>query len=76
MVRWHGFLNPKVPGSNAFQQPPLEKVSGTISVRNLHVSKATVCDANGLPVAEAAVERAGKSFTATLPTDALYVVLR
>lgn len=23
MVRWHGFLNPKVPGSNAFAQPPV-----------------------------------------------------
>lgn len=23
MVRWHGSLNPKVPGSNAFHQPPV-----------------------------------------------------
>jgi hypothetical protein len=54
----------------------IEKFSGSLSVRNPGLTRATVCDANGLPVGEAPVQRNGDWFTITLPAAALYVVLR
>jgi hypothetical protein len=60
--------------------PPwrIEKFSGTLTLRNPRVTRATVCDTNGMPVAEAAVQRDrdGGQLIVSLPADALYVVLR
>jgi hypothetical protein len=58
--------------------PPwrLEKLSGTLTVRNPRVKRATVCDANGMPTGEASVRRDGEHLVVTLPPDALYVVLQ
>jgi hypothetical protein len=58
--------------------PPwrIEKFSGHLTLRNPHLRQATVCDANGMPVAEAAVQRDRDQLTVSLPADALYVVLR
>ena len=54
----------------------IEKAAGTVTVRNSHVTKATVCDANGLPTRELKLARDGESVSFELPPDALYVVLR
>ena len=57
--------------------PPwrIERLRGTIAIKNPHLRRATVCDANGMPMAEVGASRSGDFFTVTLPTDALYVVL-
>jgi hypothetical protein len=48
----------------------------TVVLRNAGLSTATLLDANGMPVRELAVARAGEELTVTLPPDVLYVVLR
>jgi hypothetical protein len=57
--------------------PPwrIERLRGIIAIKNPHLRRATVCDANGMPMAEVGASRSGDFFTVTLPTDALYVVL-
>jgi hypothetical protein len=54
----------------------VEKAAGTITIRNRHVTRATVCDANGMPGAELEITRQAEALTFPLPPDALYVVLR
>lgn len=48
---------------------------GTLTLKNPHVAKAVVLDANGRPRGDAAVKRDGAAVTVPLPADALYVVL-
>ena len=47
-----------------------------VEVRNPSLTKATVCDANGYPVKQLAVEKAGDGIMFRFPEDALYVVLQ
>jgi hypothetical protein len=53
----------------------IEKLTGTLSLRNAHIAKATVCDANGMPKGEIALQRTEDRVSLELPPDALYVVL-
>ena len=47
-----------------------------VEIRNPSLTRATVCDANGYPVKQLAVEKAGDGITFRFPEDALYVVLQ
>jgi hypothetical protein len=54
----------------------IENASGSFRLRNPILTRATVCDANGMPVRDLAVTRDADGLTVALPSDAIYVVLR
>jgi hypothetical protein len=58
--------------------PPwrIEKAAGTLTLRNPHIRRATVCDINARPLRDLPLTRDGDTLTIDLPPDALYVVLR
>lgn len=57
--------------------PPwrIEQAQGRFTLRNPHVTQATVTDVNGLPLRQLDLQRSGDHVTIPLPPDALYVVL-
>ncbi len=58
------------PGKRPWQ---IVRTRGEITVRNSGLAKATVLDANGMPVSNLPVTRHGNAVKITLPEDALYV---
>jgi hypothetical protein len=61
------------PGGNPWQ---IRKSSVTVTVKNPALKKATVLDANGMPVKTLPLAAANGAVTVTFPSDALYVVLQ
>ena len=53
----------------------VERLRGRLSLANEHPLRATVTDANFLPVRELPIERVGGRLEVDLPEDALYLVL-
>jgi hypothetical protein len=53
----------------------VEKARGEIAVRNPSITKATVLDANGMPVADLPITKDGSEVKLALPENALYVCL-
>ncbi len=54
----------------------VERMEGTLKIRNTGLKEAVVLDPNGMPRETIALEKAGDWMQLTLPEDALYVVLR
>lgn len=54
----------------------MEKTRGQITVRNPSIIKATVLDANGMPICNLRIAKGNGDIKLTLPENALYVCLQ
>jgi hypothetical protein len=54
----------------------VEKARGQIAMRNPSIAKATVLDANGMPVGDLPITKDGSGVKLALPENALYVCLQ
>ena len=70
----------ELPGEKvvAIGGPPwrIERAAGTVTLKNTRVTKAFVCDTNGVPQRELTLRREAGGVALDLPSDVLYVVLR